>query len=302
MSPFMALPRSRIFIVMTEISVIITTHNRHALLPRAVESVRQQSLQPTEIIVVDDGSTDATSAWLEQQNDIRTLSHAQPRGISSARNTGIAAASGTWLALLDDDDTWLTHKLEKQVHAIEESPEFRLCHSDEIWVRNGKRVNAMNKHRKYGGWIYPHCLPLCVISPSAVMIRRDLFTDTGLFDTELPACEDYDLWLRICAHEPVLYVEQPLITKYGGHADQLSRQYWGMDRFRIRALEKMLASKSLSIEYRLLTLETLIHKSAIYIKGAEKRGKHDEVHNYQARLQDYQRQLAELQPRQQYSC
>ena len=287
---------------MTDISVIITTHNRHQLLARAVESVRQQSLQPTEIIVVDDGSADTTSEWLGQQHDIRKLSHARPHGISAARNTGIAAAGSTWLALLDDDDTWFPDKLEQQVQAIQQAPEIRLCHSDEIWVRNGKRVNAMNKHRKYGGWIYPYCLPLCVISPSAVMIRRDVFTDTGLFDTQLPACEDYDLWLRICAREPVLFVEQPLITKYGGHEGQLSGKYWGMDRFRIRALDKMLASDSLSIEYRLLTLEMLIQKSGIYIKGAEKRGKQDEVDSYHARLQGYQQQLAELQLRQQYSC
>ena len=286
---------------MTEISVIITTHNRHDLLARAVESVRQQSLQPVEIIVVDDGSTDATGEWLQQQQDIRAIFHAQPCGISAARNSGIASAQGQWLAFLDDDDTWLPDKLAKQAEAVKQEDEFRLCHSDELWIRNGKRVNAMNKHRKHGGWIYPYCLPLCVISPSAVMIRQDLFQDVGPFDTELPACEDYDLWLRICAREPVLYIDQPLITKYGGHPDQLSRRFWGMDRFRIQALEKMLANESLSPEYHVLTLEMLIEKLSIYIQGAEKRGKHDEVNRYRDRLLNYQ-QLVTQQPAQRLSC
>jgi glycosyltransferase involved in cell wall biosynthesis len=279
------------YIGMPEISAVITTHNRLERLQLAIDSVRNQSRKPSEIIVVDDGSTDGTTQWLARQAGIKSIFHPQTKGISATRNAGIAAANGEWVAFLDDDDTWLPNKLGLQIESLQQNPDHRLCHGDEIWVRNGKRVNAMDKHRKQGGWIYPYCLPLCVISPSAVLIHQELLNDVGLFDISLPACEDYDLWLRICVQEPVLYIDKPLITKYGGHEDQLSRKYWGMDRFRIQALEKMLSDHSLSDENRMLTLEMLSEKLSIYIQGARKRGKHEEASEYQHRLNNYQAQL-----------
>jgi len=257
------------------ISVIIPTWNRADRLARALQSVFVQRLPPAEIIVVDDGSTDGTHRLVRSQfPDVRYLN--QPRkGVSSARNTGIQSATGDWIALLDSDDHWLPEKLERQVNYLRARPEYKICHCDEIWIRNGRRVNPMKKHAKRGGYIFRHCLPLCVISPSAVMIHRDLFSEIGLFDEVLPACEDYDLWLRICAVHPVLYIDQPLIIKEGGHSDQLSRYYWGMDRFRIHALEKILASTTLDSAYRAAALATLLDKLAIVIKGAVKHGNHE---------------------------
>jgi len=290
----MVLPQKKPFIVMrASITAVITTHNRVTLLPRALDSVLQQTQAVDEIIIVNDGSTDGTPAWLEQlDSNITVITQAQ-QGISAARNSAIRAARGEWLAFLDDDDSWLPDKLERQIQALTNNPEHRLCHGEEIWIRNGTRVNAMNKHQKHGGWIYPLCLPICVISPSAAMIHRSLFEDIGLFDEDLPACEDYDLWLRICSQEPVAFIDKPLITKYGGHEDQLSGKYWGMDRFRIVALEKILQGHTLSLEDRQLTLQTLARKITIYLKGARKRDKHAEVIDYQQRLQRYQAQLAE---------
>jgi len=278
------------------ITAVITTHNRVDLLPRALDSVLQQTRPADEIIIVDDGSTDATAAWLEQLDSHITIISQQQQGISAARNSAIRAASGQWLAFLDDDDSWLPDKLERQMQALADEPQYRLCHGEEIWMRNGRRVNAMDKHRKQGGHIYPQCLPLCVISPSAVMIHHSIFKDIGMFDESLPACEDYDLWLRICSQEPVLFIDSPIITKYGGHEDQLSRKYWGMDRFRIVALEKILEDPALSSEYRNLTLDMLVKKITIYIKGALKRNKHDEIIDYTQRLQSYQAQLARHGP------
>ena len=254
-----------------KISVIIPSWNRADRLAAALDSVRAQSIAPHEIIVVDDGSTDNTRERVTRHYpDVHYL-YQQNKGVSSARNTGITAATGDWIALLDSDDRWEPFKLERQRQAIHAQPSHKLCHSDEIWVRNGKRVNPMKKHAKHGGKIFSQCLPLCVISPSAVMIQRDLFTDIGLFDESLPACEDYDLWLRICALYPVLYVDQPLIIKVGGHADQLSRRYWGMDRFRIQALEKILAAGVLNEQDHADALHVLLEKLAIMIQGAERR-------------------------------
>jgi glycosyltransferase involved in cell wall biosynthesis len=257
-----------------KISVIIPTLNRADRLVTALDSVYAQSVSPHEVIVVDDGSTDATRERVSRYyTNVRYLFQ-QNKGVSSARNTGISAATGDWIALLDSDDRWEPCKLERQQQAIRANPGYQLCHSDEIWIRNGQRVNPMKKHAKYGGRIFRYCLPLCVISPSAVMIHRDLFKEVGLFDETLPACEDYDLWLRICAVYPVLYVDQPLIIKVGGHGDQLSRRYWGMDRFRIQALEKILAAAVLDEQDHAATLEILLDKLAILIQGAVKRDNH----------------------------
>jgi glycosyltransferase involved in cell wall biosynthesis len=258
--------------VTLSVSVIIPTYNRIRTLPRALDSVIAQTRPVDEIIVVDDGSSDSTDELVHEHYPEVTLLRQPNLGVSAARNLGIEQATGDWIALLDSDDRWLPTRLESQLKLIELHPGHRLCHTEEIWIRECKRVNQMHKHRKSGGHIYSQCLPLCVISPSSVMIHRSLFDDVGLFDENLPACEDYDLWLRICAHEEVLYVDTPLLLKYGGHGDQLSRRYWGMDRFRLQSLQKILRDPGLQRDYRRLARETLVHKARILRQGAEKRG------------------------------
>jgi len=268
---------------LSSISVVIPAHNRASLLPRALRSVLAQTLPPLEIIVVDDGSSDPTRQLIEQHFPrVRYLYQAN-QGVSSARNRGIEAAHGDWIALLDSDDEWLPEKLRLQMQALQAQPGIRLCHTEEIWIRNGRRVNAMNKHAKGGGLIFRQCLPRCVISPSAALIHRSLLNEAGLFDEALPACEDYDLWLRVCAREPVSFVETPQIMKYGGHQDQLSRRFWGMDRFRIQAMEKLLRSSILSGEDRRLTAATLMQKADILARGAAKRGNPDRAAHYLAK-------------------
>ncbi|MEZ5592004.1 MAG: glycosyltransferase family A protein [Gammaproteobacteria bacterium] len=273
------------------ISVIIPAHNRAHTLPRALDSVLAQTHPADEIILVDDGSSDDTAALLHTHYPTVRYLHQPNQGVSAARNSGIRVASGDWIALLDSDDAWLPHKLACQARQLDSGAP--LIHSDEIWIRNGVRVNPMKKHAKSGGWIYQQCLPLCAISPSAALLRRDLFQHIGLFDDSLPACEDYDFWLRVCARHPVVYIDEPLILKYGGHADQLSRRYWGMDRFRVQALEKALREAPLNSADRLATLQMLTQKLTILAQGAYKRGKHNEAADYRQRLQRYQQQLSD---------
>lgn len=277
-----------------KISVVIPTHNRATVLPRALSSVYQQSHQPYEVIVVDDGSTDDSEAIItEKFPQCKTILQPQ-KGVSSARNCGIRAATGDWIALLDSDDEWLPNKLEKQIQALEKSPNSRFCHTEEIWIRNGKRVNPMYKHSKSGGMIYLNCLPLCVISPSSVLIHRSIFEKYGYFDESLPACEDYDLWLRVCAHENVTFINDAQITKYGGHEDQLSRQHWGMDRFRIQALENSLKDPDLKMEYRIEAINMVIKKSNILAMGARKREADKRGEYYEFKQQYYQAILESL--------
>ncbi|MDP6230207.1 MAG: glycosyltransferase family A protein, partial [Candidatus Marinimicrobia bacterium] len=253
-----------------DISVIIPAFNRAHTLPKALDSVLSQTLKPREIIVVDDGSTDETNAVLANYPGLCIISQ-DNRGVSAARNMGIKKAGGEWLAFLDSDDEWLKEKLEKQWDAICIDDKL-ICHTEEIWIRNGQRVNPMKKHKKFGGIIYERCLPLCVISPSSVMIHRSVFKDVGVFDESLEVCEDYDLWLRICAKYSVLFIDEPLIVKYGGHEDQLSRKYWGMDRFRVKALEKMMSFGALNDEDEKATVNMILQKCGIIINGMKKRG------------------------------
>jgi glycosyltransferase involved in cell wall biosynthesis len=277
-----------------QISVIIPSHNRASSLPRALDSVLAQTQPAHEIIVVDDGSQDETSSLLARRYpDCRYL-YQPNRGVSSARNLGISQARGEWIALLDSDDAWLPDKLALQTEALGQHPGLRICHTEEVWIRNGVRVNPMRKHAKQGGRIFQRCLPLCVISPSSVVLHKCLFEEYGDFDTRLPACEDYDLWLRLCAHEEVIFIQQPLTVKYGGHADQLSRRHWGMDRFRVQALEKILKSTSLNESDRQATLAVLIEKAGILAQGAEKRSQHSRAAHYRRLQSDYRAQLNPL--------
>jgi len=272
---------------MMQISVIIPTYNRAHTLATALESVLAQSYPASQIIVVDDASDDDTAYVLSHYPGVDVVQLDHNQGVSAARNAGLEVANGEWIALLDSDDEWLPEKLAWQVAAAQREPDIRIFHTQEYWVRNGCRVNAMNKHAKPDGWIYQDSLALCCVSPSSILIHREVFEQCGTFDTQLPACEDYDLWLRIFCRYPVRLVDQALLIKYGGHPDQLSRQHWGMDRFRIIALQKILESGALNREDADLSREMLLNKCAVLIQGAKKRGKTERVAYYQSLVTRY---------------
>ena len=267
---------------MTEVSVIIPTYNREKFISECVQSVLAQTLPAREIIIVDDGSTDATYNILRDLgfNSLSTKKTVlryffqQNLGVSSARNLGIKEARSEYIALLDSDDLWLKSKLDRQVSAFQnDTQSSRLCHTDEIWIRNGVRVNQHKKHKKHGGNVFQSCLKLCCISPSSAMMHRSVFEDFGFFDEDLPACEDYDFWLRYSAKEDVNFIDEPLIIKKGGHSDQLSGAHWGMDRFRIYSIEKILKEHDLKLVYKIEAIREIILKLEILINGSQKRQK-----------------------------
>ena len=260
-----------------KVSVIIPTFNRAPLLKRCINSVLSQTLKPDEIIIIDDGSADNTRTVIEQNFPTVSYHFQENNGVSHARNSGILKANYEWIAFLDSDDEWAPRKLMNQMKALSENPGIKICYTNETWIRNGIRVNQKKKHRKHGGYIFKYCLPLCIISPSSVVIHRSIFDEIGLFDDTLPACEDYDLWLRICSKWPVLYLNEQLIIKYGGHNDQLSKRYWGMDRFRIYALEKLIISNNLDYDDRIVAVKVLLEKLEILIEGGRKRNKTNEL-------------------------
>jgi len=268
------------------VSVIIPTYNRGWVLKEAVESVLAQDFGDYELIVVDDGSTDNSQEILQSyQQDLIVLRQSN-RGVSAARNRGIAEASGQLVAFLDSDDLWLPNKLSHQVGFFNTNPDAVIHQTQEIWIRNGVRVNPKERHHKFSGMIFERSLALCLVSPSAVMIKKSVFDTVGLFDQRLPACEDYDLWLRISCRYPVYLEDSPLIIKRGGHADQLSRTS-GLDKYRIQALKKIIDSGELSKSQLRSAVETLKEKCAIYAGGCRKRGKEREAHYYEILAEKY---------------
>lgn len=263
------------------VSVVIPAFNRWRLLAEAIDSVLAQSYRDFELIVVDDGSTDATASELAKLASRLQFFVTERRGVSAARNLGVSQSRGHYIAFLDSDDLWLNSKLERQTRFMDEHPEFHICQTDEIWIRNGVRVNPSAVHQKPSGDIFSRSLKLCLVSPSAVMMTKALFERTGGFDEAFPVCEDYDLWLRISAQHQVPLIPDRLTIKRGGHADQLSRSIWGMDRYRILALQKVLRS-NLDGSQEAAVLKMLRHKVAIVAAGARKRGREQEAQNLEA--------------------
>lgn len=254
-----------------KISVVIPVHNRPDQLYQAVESVLKQTYQSFELIVVNDGSTvsqDRTQGLvLEQGHHWVDQPH---RGVSAARNRGISEASQEWIAFLDSDDLWREKKLARQVEFHRNNPQVRISQCQEEWIRNGRRVNQKRIHEMPSGDAFHQSLQLCCISPSSVMLHRDLFSEHGVFDEEMKVCEDYDLWVRITPFEQVGLIEERLVVKYGGHPDQLSRSVEAMDRFRLASLLRLITSAPLSSNQRAAALEEASRRVRILYLGARK--------------------------------
>ena len=278
-----------------EISVIIPTYNRCDLLKRAINSVIKQTITPKEIIIVDNGSTDQTYQMVSSLFPEINYFIEKKRGVSAARNKGILESKSKWIAFLDSDDAWKPTKLEKQMeYSVFNQDKYRIIHTDENWYRNKKFLNQLKKHKKSGGNIFKNSLQLCCISPSSVVLKKQIFDDYGLFDENLEVCEDYDMWIRITSKEEVGFLDSPLVLKYGGHSDQLSKKFWGMDRFRIKSLEKNLKNEHFSKSQKINVLDTLIEKLTIVSDGALKRGNKEIFKKYNDKLQDWSIELAKL--------
>jgi len=266
---------------MAAISVIIPTFNRAHKIARAVASVLYQTFSDYEILVVDDGSEDGTQQVLSQfHSHIRRISHSRNLGVSAARNAGIRASHSPFIAFLDSDDYWLPDKLAAQVSFFAEHPDAVACQTEELWIRRGVRVNPMKKHFKPSGEIFIPALKLCVVSPSAVVVKRSLLDEVGLFDEGFPACEDYDLWLRISHKYPIWLIPAPHLIKEGGAPDQLSRTVEGLDQYRIRAIAKLIRSGCLSREQTRAALRELAFKCRVYGNGCLMRGRKKEGEYY----------------------
>ncbi|MEI8345912.1 MAG: glycosyltransferase [Pseudomonadota bacterium] len=259
---------------MPKIAVIIPTYNRFRVLGHAIESVLAQDYQDFELWIVDDASTDETANLVKKYLSARVhyVRVDCNYGVSFARNLGVAMSQSDWVAFLDSDDQWLPQKLSKQMEFASHHFDIQLIHGEEIWIRHGKRVNQKKIHQKFGGWIFQKCLPLCLISPSAVIMKRELYQQMGGFDESFPVCEDYDLWLKITCRYEVGFISEPIIKKFGGHEDQLSQKYKAMDYWRIKAMSRLGKNILLSEEDLRALKEQIKLKGEILLNGYRKHG------------------------------
>ena len=230
------------------VSVIIPTYNRVKFLPACINSVLKQSIPVEEIIVVDNNSSDGTVNYIRDKFKMVRVLIERNKGVSFARNLGILNSKNNWVAFLDSDDEWMPDKIQKQIELIKRlNYKVNFIHTNEKWVRNNIILNQKKKHAKKGGYIFQDCLDICKISPSSTLIKKSLFEQYGLFNTKFKVCEDYELWLRFSSKIEIGYIDEVLIKKKGGHRDQLSNKYWGIDRYRIKALEKLIFMNNIKI-------------------------------------------------------
>ena len=267
------------------ISVVIPTFNRLIYLERAIKSVLNQTIKVNEIIIVDDGSNDGTSEFIHSKYPELKYIFQSNSGVSAARNVGITTAKSNWIAFLDSDDEWVNNKLKEQVTQLELEPEINFCHSNELWIRNGNKIKQKNSHQKFGGLIFDKCLDKCRISPSTVICKKTLLIKLEGFDEDFFICEDYDLWLRVTSQNPVLYIDKPLIIKYGGHHDQLSINSEGTEKYHIKSLEKLI-KQDFPHEQQTLMKKIFIKKLKIYANGAKKRGKVNTYNKFVKRINE----------------
>ncbi|MCP4022251.1 MAG: glycosyltransferase family 2 protein [Desulfobacteraceae bacterium] len=261
------------------VSAIIPTYNRDWALKNAIDSALNQDYGNLEVIVIDDGSTDDTNDLLQQYKGKIVALKQTNKGVSAARNLGIQRAAGEYIALLDSDDAWEKEKISCQVRFFKENPKALICQTEEIWIRNGKRVNPRKKHKKPSGMIFEPSLQLCLVSPSSVMIKKELLDEKGLFNEAFPVCEDYDLWLRISYDTKIYLIDRPCTIKQGGHDDQLSSHH-SQDKFRIQSLLNLMESNRLSQSQETMVKKVLKKKSLIYGNGCMKRGRTEEGEYY----------------------
>ena len=277
-------------------SIIIPTYNRAQFLKIAIESVLAQTFIDYELIIVDDGSTDETKELISlcamryAQCAIRYI-YQKHLGVTLARNRGVKEAKGRFICFLDSDDRFRSNKLQTTYDYIKNYPKCKIFHTEELWYRNGSILAQKKHHKKPSGYVFENAVKICCISISTVAIHHSIFKEVGLFDKKLPACEDYDFWVRVTARYPVMLIPQYLTIKEGGLADQQSKKFPAMDKFRIYALQKILESRTLTKDNYRIAYNECKRKCRIYLIGAEKRGRISEVNRCRKMLKTLEKRL-----------
>jgi glycosyltransferase involved in cell wall biosynthesis len=251
------------------VSVIIPTYNRAAYLQKALQSVKEQTYQCLEIIVIDDGSTDDTGKMLENYGGQLSYFYQENRGISGARNAGIKRARGEFIAFLDSDDYWLPDKTAQQLALFKQHPEYGLVAARCASIRLDGSYREKNRPGR-SGWVLEDLFKANFIRTSAAMVKQECFKNIGLFDEELRECEEYDLWLRIAAQYPMGFINKSLAVYVDNPAGVSTDSLTGR-LYRLRVLEKKyLQDKIPANLYARRIADTCHYIGRHYIKRGEK--------------------------------
>jgi glycosyltransferase involved in cell wall biosynthesis len=280
---------------MARVSVVLSTYNKREMVAEALDSVLAQTYKDCEVLLVDDGSTDATPAYLfarfgAQPKAQKIVSAMNPtsmrpfkhgftsngttivyhyitnRGLSAARNWGIQLTRSRHIALLEAEDVWNSRHLETHMRFHKDHPGAMVTRVGERCGKAAEKSRAAKTTLGPSGWIFEqavHSSPMCT---STALIRKTCFQECGAFDENLPACEDYDLWLRLAARYPIYGLEGATVTRRSPRRDSSSRS-WSWDRFRVYALEKAFQSGHLSSTQRFLVAEEIVRKCERLVDG-----------------------------------
>ena len=263
------------------VSVIIPVFNLAPYVAETLDSLFRQTYGDFEAIVVNDGSTDRTEEALEPFRGRIVYRRQENRGVMAARNAGLRAARGELIALLDGDDLWMPDCLRTLVGMLDADSGADVAFPNAVFFgsprfdgRLHQEVFAVNQPITFDRLLRRETHVF-----GSLVFRRRVLTEIGEFDESLAGqgAEDYDLWLRIASRFEIGFIDEPLIIKRGGHADQLSHSEYGIDRYRVLALQKMLENNALNEDWRTQTLDMLNEKRRILTLGYGKRGKQEEA-------------------------
>jgi glycosyltransferase involved in cell wall biosynthesis len=234
---------------MPSVSVVIPAYNAERFLAAAIESVLAQTFADLEVIVVDDGSTDGTASVVESYGQRVTYIRQANSGVAAARNRGIAASTGAYVGFLDADDTWLPHKLDRQLSALREHPTHHACYSSFLVVDLRLEPLRVQPSPRSGPLLEDLLLIGNVVGCPTVICERALFERAGGFDPELSQCADWDMWIRLGLLTDMLYLDEPLAS-YRQHADNMSRDIPRYERDAFRVLDKAFEHPELPVTLR----------------------------------------------------
>lgn len=221
---------------MSSVCAIIPAYNREEVITRAIESALSQTHALSEIIVIDDNSSDETANIVSQYGDVNCIIHDRNRGAQAARNTGIEACQSKYIAFLDSDDEWHNKKIEKQLTLFSNGGDSLGAVYSGFYKSNG-RQKELGKQPSARGDIFESQLMRDHVNPtSTVMIRSECFDAVGQFNTQLGARQDYEMWTRIAREYDFDYTTEPLVTI---HADVENRITSDVSR-RMRAHQEVL--------------------------------------------------------------
>ena len=211
---------------MSRVSVVIPTHNRSKYIERAIASVLAQTYADLEAIVVDDGSTDDTArvveAYAREDSRIRLIAHEERKGAQAARNTGIFAATGQWIAFLDSDDEWLHDSLALRLQLAEKG-RLSVVHSECYVVNQGSTELRRFGHPSLQGWVYQALLRKSGTLFPSLLVSRECLQRIGYLDESILAYQEWETSIRLAKYYQFGFVPEPTFIYDCRHVDTISK-------------------------------------------------------------------------------